>query len=63
MFDSELLVDFPMIEGWIEQGYVTTEGKRIFLTEEGMVRSDSLGPMFISEKVRQRMEEFWTKRA
>lgn len=63
LFDSELLVDFPMIEGWIEQGYVTTEGKRIFLTEEGMVRSDSLGPMFISEKVRQRMEEFWTKRA
>lgn len=62
MFGSEFLSDFPMAEEWLQKGYVRNDGQRFCLTEEGMVRSDYLGPMFISDEVRQRMEGFWSNK-
>jgi hypothetical protein len=40
---------------WIRQGYAQSDGEWIRLTEDGFCLSDYLGPMLISDEVREKM--------
>lgn len=57
-FGSEAEEDFPVIKEWINKGYAYINNGFITLTEEGIALSDYLGPCFISEEVRGRMDSF-----
>lgn len=63
-FGSNVMVDFPMLKEWKDQGYLLTVEKesKIFLalTERGLELSDYLGPQLISSEVRKLMEEWET---
>ncbi len=73
VFHSRAAEDFPVLDSWIEKGYVSehaeTDTKKtqdvsevfLALTETGLGLSDCLGPQLISEPVRQAMEE-WEKK-
>lgn len=55
-FGTEVREDFPFLRELLAEGWVREEGGRLFLTEEGLGRSDAIGPMFISDRVRRRMQ-------
>ena len=55
MFSGEVGEDFPVLRDWIQSGYAYEEQGNIYLTEKGMSLSDALGPMLISEEVREKM--------
>lgn len=55
MFSGEVGEDFPVLRDWIQSGYAYEEQENIYLTEKGMSLSDALGPMLISEEVREKM--------
>ena len=55
-FKTELQNDFPILNEWAEQGFIKAISDRIQLTPLGLSLSDYIGPMLISEEVRQRME-------
>lgn len=66
-FGTEPEADFPFLKAWESRGFVAEEKDRdengknslfLRLTEEGVGWSDAIGPEFISEKIRKRMEEF-----
>lgn len=57
-FAGEPELDFPCLNRWIADGYAVCGDDRIYLTEEGFLLSDYLGPQLISEEVRQRMDSF-----
>ena len=57
-FGGEAEQDFPELQAWEKKGYVQYTDRYIQLTEEGMARSDGLGPRLISSAVRQRMESW-----
>lgn len=57
-FAGEPEFDFPCLKGWIADGYAVSADDRIYLTEEGFLLSDYLGPQLISEEVRRRMDSF-----
>lgn len=57
-FGGEAEQDFPQMQVWEKKGYVQYTDRHIQLTEEGMARSDVLGPQLISSAVRQRMESW-----
>lgn len=54
-FVSEPEQDFPVLSDWIRKEYAWVEGEKIRMTEKGFSLSDHLGPMLISEEVRQKM--------
>ena len=54
-FITEPERDFPVLADWIQKGYAYEEGQKIRLTERGYSLSDHLGPMLISDEVRQKM--------
>lgn len=58
VFHGELDQDFPILRLWQEEGYVYERNGIYQLTEEGMARSDALGPQLISENVRGLMREW-----
>lgn len=58
IFSGNLDRDFPLLPLWKEEGYVEESGGKYQLTEEGMARSDALGPQLISDKVRGLMREW-----
>lgn len=57
-FGKEAEEDFPVIKEWIDKGYAYIKNGFITLTEAGLALSDYLGPCFISEEVRKRMDSF-----
>lgn len=57
-FGTCALNDFPLLKSWKQEGYVCQEGAYLTLTEAGLERSDWLGPMLISGKMREKMEEW-----
>lgn len=57
-FGTEVQADFPMIETWLQKGYVTINDTHVTLTAKGMPLSDYLGPQFISAEVAERMEKW-----
>lgn len=57
-FGTGAVEDFPVLGGWLEQGYICREGAFLTLTKAGLELSDWLGPQLISRTVRERMEEW-----
>lgn len=57
-FSKRVQEDFPVIEEWEQNGYVTITNDFITLTEQGVSLSDCLGPQLISFDVRRKMEGF-----
>ena len=55
IFGTELTEDFALLEEWMKKGYLYEKDRHFYLTEEGFSLSDYLGPMLISEEVRERM--------
>lgn len=57
-FGSMAIDDFPQLHELIEPGLMTLSEERWRLTDEGIERSDAIGPWLYSEPVRQRMKEY-----
>lgn len=57
-FGGEAEQDFPELQAWEKKGYVQYTDTHIQLTQEGMARSDGLGPQLISSAVWQRMKSW-----
>ncbi len=63
-FNASVYNDFPVLKDWMRQGFLQEEKqegadkKYLALTEWGMGFSDYLGPMLISDKVREKMKEW-----
>ena len=63
-FGKEILEDFPILESWLQQGFLRKEcsgmpDKGYFtLTDLGLGLSDYLGPQLISSDVREKMKEW-----
>ena len=60
-FGSDAADDFKVLADLTARQYCCQEGSRIRLTPLGMSLSDYIGPMFISHKVRERMEQWWQR--
>lgn len=58
LFGGNLMEDFPLLEDWRNRQYLYGKDNHFYLTEEGFVLSDYLGPMLISGEVRQRMQDW-----
>lgn len=61
LFNGELLLDFPEIGKWIEDGLAVSDENRIRLTEEGIIQSDNIGPILMSKKVVEKMGEKYVR--
>ncbi len=57
-FGTWLLKDFPLLEQWIEQDFLSRNQGFLGLTDKGLKVSDNLGPMLISPDIRKKMEEW-----
>lgn len=63
LFHSNAKKDFPQLSWVLDEnyGYIAakeTPYEALRLTKEGLARSDYLGPMFISQEVKRKMEEW-----
>ncbi|TYQ17754.1 UNVERIFIED_CONTAM: oxygen-independent coproporphyrinogen-3 oxidase [Acetivibrio alkalicellulosi] len=58
VFKRDLLVDFPMIDRFVDEGWVFRRDKKFILTSLGLSLSDFIGPMLISDDVAKKMEMF-----
>lgn len=66
LFGRDVLDAFPVLRGWIEQGFAAFEERAgaagahsyLALTQRGLGLSDCLGPQLISPKVDQAMREW-----
>ncbi len=54
-FNGNLISDFPIINEWITKGYVKYVKNIIKITEEGVIHSDEIGPLLMSEEVKCKM--------
>ncbi len=67
-FKTGLMEDFPVLQEWMEQGFIRwkedgkegmQEGEKFLaLTQTGLGLSDYLGPQLISDEIRKAMEEW-----
>lgn len=57
-FASDVLVDFPIINEWINTGWIDESNDFICLTEMGLGLSDYIGPQLISEEIAEKMLEW-----
>lgn len=57
-FNSRAEEDFPFIKEWCTKGYACIGNDFISLTKEGIALSDYLGAFFISDEVKNKMEEW-----
>jgi oxygen-independent coproporphyrinogen-3 oxidase len=57
-FGDDVLDAFPALERLVTRGWAAIDADRIWLTEEGLSRSDAIGPWLVSPGVRQRMGEY-----
>lgn len=58
-FEHSLTEDFTLFEDFLSRGWCVEEEDRMRLTPLGMSLSDHIGPMFISDEIRCRMEEYF----
>lgn len=58
--NTSILKDFPIIAKLLENHFAVWNDHRIVLTEQGLSLSDAIGPLFISENVREKMNQ-WTE--
>ncbi len=56
-FGSDLIEDFPFLVQFGDRGWLTVTPEAIRLTPAGVERSDTIGPLLFSEKVRRLMEQ------
>ncbi len=56
-FGGEPEQDYPELISWVKCGLAISGKERIHLTEEGFGQSDYLGPMLISDEVREKMQQ------
>ncbi|MDO5096442.1 MAG: STM4012 family radical SAM protein [Peptostreptococcaceae bacterium] len=54
-FGGELLQDFGFLGELLETKDLICREGRIFLSEQGLGKSDAIGPLFMSEKVKEKM--------
>ena len=54
-FLTEPEQDFPVLSKWVQEGLACLDEDRFCLTPEGFSLSDYLGPMLISDEVREKM--------
>jgi len=57
-FGSEVVDDFPCLLPFADRGWLTFSPETVHLTPAGVERSDTIGPLLFSEKVRRLMEEY-----
>lgn len=57
-FGSEVLEHFPELSNLSEAGLIETSSEIIGLTEQGLERSDAIGPWLYSESVQSLMRDF-----
>ena len=57
-FKTNVLDDFSKLNKLIESGYLILEGNRIYPSENGLQFSDSIGEMFISKEVQNKIDLF-----
>jgi oxygen-independent coproporphyrinogen III oxidase len=57
-FGTDALQDYPLLSYFLVQGWIAFNTDILHLTESGFEYSDALGPMFYSEHVNLRMQEF-----
>lgn len=58
VFHGDLLSEFSFIHRLIKEGYIARSNGFLVLTPDGLAYSDAIGPMFISQEVRSRMEAY-----
>lgn len=56
-FGADLLADYPQLQLLLDGGLALHRDQRLILTDQGMERSDAIGPWLISPQVRARMGE------
>lgn len=61
-FGKEVQMDFPLLQEWEQENYITIGEEFISLTEEGFALSDYLGPKLISPEVKAKSEKFYQGR-
>jgi coproporphyrinogen III oxidase-like Fe-S oxidoreductase len=54
-FGTDLFDDFPQLGELGDRGWLSTVDKKLVLTDDGMERSDAIGPWLVSEPVRTAM--------
>jgi oxygen-independent coproporphyrinogen-3 oxidase len=52
------LEDFPELDRLINEGYLINENGRIFPAEKGLMYSDYIGTLFITDSIKRKTEEF-----
>lgn len=57
-FGSDILLDYDVLQVFLEKEYLLFAGERLYLSKEGLALSDYIGPSLISEEIRQRMSEW-----
>lgn len=57
-FHSDIIEDFPLLNGWLEQGCLEEKDGWLFLSEQGLGLSDYLGPQLISPDVNEKMKQW-----
>ncbi len=59
LYGRKLLEDFSQLVQWEEQGLALERGGYFSLTEQGLSMSDYLGPMLISQEIKEKMHRFY----
>lgn len=59
LYGRKLLEDFSQLVQWEEQGLALERGGYFSLTEQGLGMSDYLGPMLISQEIKEKMHRFY----
>lgn len=57
-FNSDILCDYELLNDWIQNNYLMIKEDFLCSTKEGLALSDYIGPLLISDEVRQRMEDW-----
>ena len=57
-FKNPAMEDFPILQTWMDSGYVTIQKSYLMLTETGLGLSDYLGPQLISPQIWAAMKEW-----
>ncbi|BDM62821.1 coproporphyrinogen III oxidase [Shewanella sp. NFH-SH190041] len=59
-FHCDCLVEFPLLNTLLQAQFAVRQGDVMQLTPSGFERADSIGPWFVSDKVKQAMAEYRT---
>lgn len=59
LYGKKLVEDFQMLVQWEEQGFALEKDGYFSLTKQGLGMSDYLGPMLISQQIKEKMQRFY----